>query len=138
MTKNTSASWWERLKRRLRQEDGYAGTAIAFPAVIVLVFVLFQFGFWYIGQNVAQAAAENAYQQGRSYQATDQDGVAAGNASLATNGKLLENTNVVVTRGTDTVTATVTGNAFIIIPFLQLPPITVALTGPIEKWVPAP
>jgi len=138
MDTNSTLSWRNRLRRRLRREDGYAGTAIAFPAVLVLVFVLFQFGFWYIGQTVAQAAAENAYQQGRSYQATNQDGVDAGNASLKTNGGLLQDTQVVVTRGTDTVTATVTGHAFIMIPYLQLPPITVTLTGPIEKWVPAP
>jgi hypothetical protein len=135
------ASRGSSLKRHLRrfsEEHGYAGTAIAFPIVLVLTFALFQWGFWYVGQTVAQAAANAAYQQSRSYQATDTDGIQAGNASIATNAGMLRDFTVVITRGPDTVTATVTGTPVVIVPMFPMPQITVTRTGPLERWVSAP
>lgn len=124
--------------RLLEGEDGYAGTPIAFALVLLLTFALFQFGFWYVGQTAAQAAADNAYQQARSYQATDADGVQAGDESLAADSNVLRAPTVTVTRTAQDVTVTVTGHALVMIPALQLPQITVTRTGPIEQWVPAP
>ena len=84
------------LRDRLREEDGYAGTAIAYPAVIVLCLALFQFGLFYVASNTAQAAAETAYQQARAYRATPADGVAAGRELLGP-GALLRDGNVTIT-----------------------------------------
>lgn len=123
------------LRDRVREEDGYAGTAIAYPAVIVFCLALFQFGLFYVASNTAQAAAETAYQQARAYQATPTDGVVAGQELLGP-GALLRDGNVTITRSTTTATVTVTGNPVTILPGLPIPPIVRTLTGPIERWVP--
>lgn len=122
----------------LRRQDGYAGTPIAFAGVLLLTLALLQFGLWYIGQTAAQAAADNAYQQARSYQATDADGVKAADASLAGNKNVLRDPAVAVARTAQQVTVTVTGRPVILVPALHLPPITVTRAGPVERWVPAP
>ena len=123
---------------RLRREEGglSAGTAIMFPALVIFVLAIFQFAFWYLGGDVAHSAAYTGYQQARAYQATDQDGSAAAQAALNANGKLLESTNISVTRTPATVTVTVTGEAWHLLPFLPVPDINRSVTGPIERWVP--
>lgn len=123
------------LRDRVREEDGYAGTAIAYPAVIVFCLALFQFGLFYVASNTAQAAAETAYQQARAYQATPAEGVAAGRELLGS-GALLRDGNVTITRTATTTTVAVTGDAVTILPGLPIPPIVKTLTGPIERWVP--
>lgn len=123
------------LRDRLREEDGYAGTAIVYPAVIVFCLALYQFGLFYVASNTAQAAAETAYQQARAYQATPADGVAAGRELLGP-GALLRDGNVTITRTATTATVTVTGDAVTILPGLPMPPIVKTLIGPIERWVP--
>ena len=124
-----------RLRDRLREENGYAGTAIAYPAVIVFCLALFQFGLYYVASNTAQAAAETAYQQARAYQSTPADGVAAGQELLGP-GSLLHNSDVTITRTPTTATVTVTGDAVTILPGLPVPQVVKTLTGPIERWIP--
>ena len=124
-----------RVRDRLREEDGYAGTAIAYPAVIVFCLALFQFGLYYVASNTAQAAAETAYQQARAYQSTPADGIAAGQGLLG-RGSLLHNGDVTITRTATTATVTVTGDAVTILPGLPVPRVVKTLTGPIERWIP--
>lgn len=124
-----------RLRDRLREEDGYAGTAIAYPAVIVFCLALFQFGLYYVASNTAEAAAGTAYQQARAYQSTPAAGIAAGEGLLGT-GSLLHDGDVTVTRDATTVTVTVTGDAVTILPGLPVPQVVKTLTGPVERWIP--
>lgn len=124
-----------RLTARLKEEDGYAGTAIAYPAVVVLCLAIVQFGLYYAAENTAQAAAWTAYQQARAYHASAAAGRAAG-LQLLGGGSLLTGGQIVIIRTADTVTVTTTGAAITILPGLPLPPVTRTLTGPVERWIP--
>jgi len=125
------------IARLRRDERGLsAGTAIMFPALVIFVLAIFQFAFWYLGGDVAHSAAYTGYQQARAYQATNQDGTAAAQAALNANGNLLESTDISVDRTPTTVTVTVTGQAWHLLPFLPVPDINRSVTGPIERWVP--
>lgn len=136
--RGTPLSPARRIVARLRrEEDGYAGTIIAVPVVIVFTFALFQFGLYYLGGEVAQAAAYNAFQQVRSYHAVDSDGVDAFHATLEANQGLLHDATVQITRpDADHVTVAVTGHPWAFLPFLPMPPINRTQTGPVERWVP--
>jgi len=125
------------LARLRHDESGYAGTVIALPIVVIFVLALFQFGFYYLAGEVAQSAAYNAFQQARSYQATDADGIAAGNAALDANAGLLRDPSIHVEHpSADRVSVEITGQPFALLPFLPMPPVTRTLTGPQERWVP--
>lgn len=124
-----------RLSARLREEDGYAGTAIAYPAVIVLCLAIVQFGLYYAASNTAQAAAWTAYQQARSYEASVHDGTTAG-MQLLQPGSLLHDGHITITRTAAEVTVATTGTAVTILPGLPLPPVTRTLSGPVERWIP--
>ncbi len=120
---------------RLREEDGYAGTAIAYPTVIVFCLALFQFGLFYVASNTAEAAAETAYQQARAFQATPDAGIAAGQSLLGP-GSLLHHGRIAVTRTAVTLTVIVTGDPVTILPGLPVPQVVKTLTGPVERWIP--
>lgn len=124
-----------RLTARLQEEHGYAGTAIAYPAVVVLCLAIVQFGLYYAAENTAQAATWTAYQQARTYQATIADGRAAGR-QLLDGRSLLTGGRIEITRTADTVTVTTTGTAVTILPGLPLPTVARTLTGPVERWIP--
>lgn len=124
-----------RLRGRLGEEDGYAGTVIAYPAVIVLCLAIVQFGLYYAATNTAQAAAWTAYQQARTYQATTGDGTTAGMQLLGA-GSLLHDGRIAITRTATEVTVTTTGTAVMILPGLPLPAVTRTLSGPVERWIP--
>lgn len=132
---NTIRARLGRLRAALAREDGYASDIILYPAVLVFVLALGQFALYYLGEQIAQGTAVVAYQQARSYQATDADGIAAGDAFRAANDPLLQNTSININRGATTVTVTVTGTPLTILG-LNLPQISRTETGPIERWVP--
>lgn len=134
MTMTTIRGKLGRLRAALAREDGYASDAMLFPAVLVLVLILIQFALYYLGEQIAQGTAVVAYQQARSYQATDSDGVAAGESFSAANEPLLQETNITIVRGATTVAVTVTGRPLTIFG-LPLPQISRTETGPIERWV---
>lgn len=127
-----------RLLRRLGSEEGWAGTAIAYPAIVVLCLAIFQFGFYYLAGTTAESVADLTYQQARSYHATDADGIAAGTVALTANRALLTGGHTTITRTPSVVTVTVTGHAFVLLPGLPLPMIQRTRSGPVERWVLAP
>lgn len=129
------------IRRALHREDGIEsvpGATIIMIGLMLFFFTALQVAFWYVGQNIAQVTANTAYQQARSYQATNEDGIAAGQQIIAAHAGELNQSQVDVTRTADTVTVTVTGRPASILPGLLLPPITKTLTGPIEQWIPGP
>ncbi|MFT4284328.1 MAG: hypothetical protein QM598_05780 [Protaetiibacter sp.] len=124
------------LLRRVDGVDAIPGSAIILVGLLLFFFAAIQGAFWYIAQNTAQAAANSAYQQARSYLSTDQDGIDSAQHTLESNPGLLNEPTITVTRDATTVTVTVAGNSVSLLPGLDLPPVEKTLTGPIERWVP--
>lgn len=124
--------------RHLGREDGIATSAILIPATVLLVVIALQGALWFLGTNIAQNAAVQAYRDARGYQASTDAGTVAASHVLTQTGGFLTNPTVQVERTPTTVTVTVTGTAVPLIPALPLPPIKRTITGPLERWVPAP
>ncbi|MGA1813903.1 hypothetical protein VH571_16085 [Frondihabitans sp. 4ASC-45] len=136
--RNQSARLRRTLGRRLGEEDGLASAAIVLPGVILLVFLALQIALWYLGSNVAQNAAVAAYSSARAYQSSGAAGRSSGAEIVNQTGGFLNSPNVQVDRGATTVTITVTGQAVSLIPGVSMPEVRRTMTGPIERWVPAP
>ena len=128
----------QHILQKLEREDGVATTAIAIPGTILLVVIALQAALWFLGSNVAQNAAVDAYRNARAYQATADIGTAAGHRVLTRTGEFLTHADVQVERTPTTVRVTVTGTVISLIPGLILPAVRRTITGPIERWVPAP
>lgn len=127
------------IARRLRtDEDGYAASAIIAPVIFLLLFTALQGALWYQGTNVAQNAAVAAYNDARAYESTTGAGQASARQVLDQAGGYLQHSNVTVNRSADTVTVDVTGQAVSMIPGVQMPAVHRTITGPVERWVPAP
>jgi hypothetical protein len=109
-----------------------ANTAI-FVLVILLLFVVLQFGLWFYGREVAAAAAQHAVDAARVENGSAAMGEATANQYLGQVGGLPDAT-VSVTRTSETVTVTVHGQAVSIVGFID-PPITVTVTAPVERVV---
>jgi hypothetical protein len=109
-----------------------ANTAI-FVLVILLLFVVLQFGLWFYGREVAAAAAQHAVDAARVENGSAAMGEATANQYLGQVGGLPDAT-VTVTRTSETVTATVHAQAVSIVGFID-PPITVTVTAPVERVV---
>jgi Flp pilus assembly protein TadG len=128
-------TWW-----RLRGRDDGAGTVelvIATPLLLLLLLLVVQFAVWAHATHLAQAAANQALQTARVYQATAGQGGADGQALLAQAGGTIASSAITVDRSADTVTVTVTGTAMTVVPFLH-PPIRVVMTGPTERLAGGP
>ncbi|ROS71891.1 hypothetical protein EDF24_3750 [Curtobacterium sp. PhB130] len=127
------------IARRLRtDEDGYAASAIIAPVIFLLLFTALQGALWYQGTNVAQNAAVAAYNDARAYESTTGAGQASARQVLDQAGGFLQHSNVSVNRTANTVTVDVTGQAVSMIPGVQMPAVHRTITGPVERWVPAP
>jgi hypothetical protein len=126
------------LKARLAGEDGFASTVILVPASLVVLFLGFQAAIWYLGQDTAQNAAQAGYTVARSYQSDPSSGVDAANQVIRSMHAFLPDAHVDVQRTPTTVTVTVTGRPESLLPGLNFPPVQRSVTGPVERWVPAP
>jgi hypothetical protein len=127
-----------RLRTALLREDGYASEIVILPGIFLLLFAALQGTLWYLGSNVAQTAAVAAYNDARAYQSTTAAGQTAGTQIIDGMPGFLKNPRVDITRTPTTVTVTITGTAESLIPGVQLPPVSRSITGPVERWVPAP
>jgi hypothetical protein len=123
---------------QLRREDGIATSAIVLPGTVVLIVVALQAALWFLGANVAQNAAVEAYRIARSYQSSTDAGTASAHRVLTQIDGYLIDPKAQVERTLTDVTVTVTGEALSLIPGLPMPPVKRTITGPIERWVPAP
>ncbi|WP_335986705.1 hypothetical protein [Glycomyces sp. MUSA5-2] len=87
---------------------------------------------WGLAKDSARAAAEAALYDAQMEYATAGDGIAIGSEVVDVRaGQTLQNAEVTVDRGEETVTVTVTGDAY------PVPlPIEVTLAGPVERFVP--
>jgi hypothetical protein len=123
---------------QLRREDGITTSAIVLPGTVVLVVVALQAALWFLGANVAQNAAVQAYRDARGYQSSTDAGTASASRVLTEIDGYLTDPKVQVERTATTVTVTVTGESLSLIPGLPMPPVKRTMTGPVERWVPAP
>lgn len=112
--------------------------AILFPVTLFIMFGIIQFGIWYHANDVARAAAQEAVRSASAYQAKPSDGTQSAERVLDQNAKgLIRHSRVSCNRGGTVATATVTGEALQVIPFIPLP-IKVTATAPVEAFLPPP
>ena len=107
--------------------------SVIFPALVLFVYLSVQVGLWWHAGQIADAAVAEAVETAQVEGATDIDGADAAVWFLSQAG-YMENVTIQVGRTADTVTATVTGDAYQIIPIGSWPVSAVA-SGPLEQTV---
>ena len=129
-----------RIRTRLAEDDGWAGSALLYVGFFLLLLVGVQVALWFNGFNVAQAAAQSGYTVSRSYQSNADAGRATAQQLVDGIRGSLTDANITINRAPDTVIVTVSGRVATILPGLDglIPPVTYTLTGPVERWVPRP
>lgn len=130
-------NWLRRTSRTLKKARTGVDAIPSSLDSVLLVLLGLQLGTWYLGNDAANVATQAAYTVARAYESDSAAGIASANQLLDGTG-FLTGTNVTINRTVDTVTVTVTGQPVSLIPGLTLPAIERTLTGPIERWVPAP
>ena len=110
--------------------------SVIFPALVLFVFLSVQVGLWWHARQVAQGAAQEAVEAAQVEGAVDQDGADAAVWFLTQAGYMSDIT-VGVGRDATTVTVTVAGDAFQIIPFGNWP-VAVTASGPLEQTITQP
>jgi Flp pilus assembly protein TadG len=109
---------------------------IVFPAVLIALLFIVQAALYFMAHNLALAAAQQGADVAREYNSTDGAGAAAALSLIRQDGSgMLETERAVATRTGTTVTVTVSGQAWSLVPGL---PVTVIETvqEPIERFVP--
>ena len=105
--------------------------AVLFPVLILFVYLSVQVGLWWHAGQIADAAVAEAVETAQIEGATDSDGADAA-VWFLTQAGYMENVTIQVGRTTKTVTATITGNAYQIIPIGNWP-VSASATGPLEQ-----
>lgn len=122
--------------RRCRADDDrgeVAANTAVFLAVVLLTFFCVQFGVWFYGRQVAASAAQHAVDAARVEQGTAAAGETTGQDYLDQVGGLAT-AEITVSRGSETVTATVTGEPPSILGFFHVD-VSVTVSGPVERIV---
>jgi len=137
--KQSSRSKLARLLRQFRREDGVGMTTpTLWIGSLLMLIIALQAGIWFLSNTVAQAAAQAAYTTARAYESSAASGQqAAADLIQSMNGYLVDVT-VDVDRAGDQVTVTLSGSAPSLLAGVPLPPIEHTITGPVERWEPAP
>ncbi len=110
--------------------------AILFPAVLLWLMLIVQYGLWWHAKQVANAAATAAVDAAQLPNSTDKDGTAAAQEFLTQAGNLSAIT-IVVDRTPTLVTAEVRGNAPQLVPGFAWT-VTTRSQGPVERFIPEP
>ena len=108
---------------------------IVFPVFAAMFFAILQGAIWLDAGNIAQAAANTAYNSARTYDGTNGGGTSAGYDFISAKGKNLDGPTVNVNRTATTVTVTVIGHSLTLIPGWFGTDISRTVTGPVERWV---
>jgi Flp pilus assembly protein TadG len=109
---------------------------IVFPAVLVALLFIVQAALYFMAHNLALAAAQQGADVAREYNSTDGAGSAAALSMIRQGGSgMLETDRAVTSRTGNTVTVTVSGQAWSLVPGL---PVVVSETvqEPLERFVP--
>lgn len=89
--------------------------AILFPAFLLLIMLIVQYGLWYHAKQVADTAAAEAIDAAQTPTGTAEDGHAAALSFLSSAGNL-DNVTIDVQRGLDTVIVEIAGSAPRLVP----------------------
>jgi Flp pilus assembly protein TadG len=110
---------------------------IVFPAVLLAIMIIVQAALYYTAHNLALAAARQGADVAREYNSTDAAGAAAALALINQDGSgMLANVQPpAVTRTGTTVTVTVRGTAWSVLPLLP-DSVHETVKEPIERFVP--
>jgi len=124
--------------RRLHGDAGMTTSqvAILFPAVLLWLMLIVQYGLWWHAKQVANAAAAEAVDVAQLPTGSETDGEAAALDFLAQSGNLTAVT-VNVDRTPTLVTAEVGGRAPRLVPGFDWS-VTARSQGPVERFVPEP
>lgn len=111
--------------------------AILFPALLLLVTGLIQYGLWFYARSVALAAAQEGVAVARSYDAEAGDGRSAALRFVDANGgdTLLGPTAVSQASGAGRVQVTVSGRSLSAIPGMGGIAVSQSAAGPVERFV---
>jgi Flp pilus assembly protein TadG len=127
----------DRIRQAGEERGSATETAIVFPAVLIAILLVIQFGLAFHAQHIALAVAQEGARAARLYQATDADGIARANQALRAlnGGGILVNPRVSVTRlGNDSVQVTVSGGVISMLPGLSLSIRPQVVRGPVERF----
>jgi Flp pilus assembly protein TadG len=110
---------------------------IVFPAVLLVIMIIAQAALYYTAHNLALTAARQGADVAREYNSTDAAGAAAALALISQDGSgmLASVQPPVVTRTGTTVTVTVEGTAWSVLPLLP-DSVHETVKEPIERFVP--
>lgn len=109
-------------------------TSILFPALMVLVFIVFQAGLWFFARTVALASAEEGARAAATENATSSDGKTTANSFIERNSsQLITHVMVTASRSSTQATVTVTGRSLSIVPGMEGIWIEQSATIPVER-----
>lgn len=109
------------------------------PVMVAMILAIIEVALWWYARQVASTAADEAARTARAYASTNAAGESRGASYLTTvdpGNTTLRHPHVHVTRTATTVTVQVTGQVVSIVPFLT-PDVSVTVTAPVERYVPA-
>ena len=123
---------------RLRSERGMTTiqVAILFPAVLLWLMLIVQYGLWWHAKQVANAAAAEAVDAAQVSDGSAAEGEAAAASYLAQSGNL-DNITVTVDRRPTVVVAEVRGDAPQLVPGFSWS-VTARSQAPVERFIPEP
>lgn len=123
---------------RLRSERGMTTiqVAILFPAVLLWLMLIVQYGLWWHAKQVANAAAAEAVDAAQVSDGSAAEGEAAASRYLAQSGNL-DNITVTVDRQPTVVVAEVRGDAPQLVPGFSWS-VTARSQAPVERFIPEP
>ncbi len=123
---------------RFRDERGMTTiqVAILFPAVLIWLMLIVQYGLWWHAKQVANAAAAEAVDAAQVQDGTAADGEAAAASYLAQSGNLNAIT-ITVDRQPTVVIAEVHGDAPQLVPGISWS-VTARSEAPVERFIPEP
>jgi len=126
------------IRRRLRDERGMTTiqVAILFPAVLIWLMLIVQYGLWWHAKQVANAAAAEAVAAAQTPTGTEADGDAAAHRFVDQSGNLSD-VLIVVSRRADTVVVEVRGKAPRLVPGVDWN-VTARSYAPVERFIPEP
>jgi Flp pilus assembly protein TadG len=108
--------------------------AITAAAVIAIMFTAIQAATWFWARSIALAAAQEAANAQRAYNAAPGAGQARANAFIASTGDGLTATTITVTSDGQHVQATVAGRCLSVIPgFCAAFPVSASVHGTVER-----
>jgi Flp pilus assembly protein TadG len=123
---------------RLREERGMTTiqVAILFPAVLIWLMLIVQYGLWWHAKQVANAAAAEAVDAAQVQEGSAADGESAATRYLAQSGNLTGIT-ITVDRQPTVVIAEVHGDAPQLVPGISWS-VTARSEAPVERFIPEP